>query len=147
MGFSLKKTGRLCQLVNSYTNYGMSKAGNWFLAAEFACRYGKDGIISNAWNPGNLSSELTRDLRPAQRNMMSIVLYPPLYGAYTELYAGWSRDLTLENNGSFIYPWGRIGTATLRASLVAASRQVTEGGTGEAGLFWNWCERESRRFR
>ena len=33
-------------------NYGQSKAGNIYMASEFARRYGKDGIVSVSWNPG-----------------------------------------------------------------------------------------------
>jgi retinol dehydrogenase 12 len=47
-------------------DYAMSKAGNVFYAKEFARRYGKDGIVSCAWNPGNLTSELQRHLSSIQ---------------------------------------------------------------------------------
>ena len=130
-----------------HTNYGISKAGCWFLAAEFARRYGRDGIVSNAWNPGNLKSELQREVGTLLNLLTRILLYPAVYGAYTELYAGWSPDLTLENNGAYIYPWGRIGTDTLRADLIAALRSKEDGGTGEAGKFWDWCDKETRQFR
>lgn len=40
--------------------YGVSKAGNYLHATEFAKRYREDGIVSVPLNPGNLSSELYR---------------------------------------------------------------------------------------
>ena len=42
--------------------YAQSKACNYLLGAEAANRYGKDGLISVSWNPGNLKSELQRHL-------------------------------------------------------------------------------------
>lgn len=45
-------------------DYPMSKAGNVFYSKEFAKRHGKDGIVSVAWNPGNLSTELQRHTNP-----------------------------------------------------------------------------------
>ncbi|KAF2187563.1 NAD(P)-binding protein [Zopfia rhizophila CBS 207.26] len=130
-----------------YTNYGVSKVGNWFLAAEFARRYGKEGILSVAWNPGNLSTELQRHVGILRRKMVELFLFPAVYGAYTELYAGWSTDLTAGSNGAYVYPWGRIGTSTLRADLLIAAQPREERGTGEAGRFWEWCDKETRQFR
>ena len=43
-------------------DYGQSKAAKAYLAAEFAERFGRDGIISVSWNPGNLKSELQKHL-------------------------------------------------------------------------------------
>jgi NAD(P)-dependent dehydrogenase (short-subunit alcohol dehydrogenase family) len=37
-------------------HYAMSKAGNWFLAFEFAKILGKEGIVSLVQNPGNLKT-------------------------------------------------------------------------------------------
>jgi len=37
------------------------------------------------------------------------VFKPAKYGAYTELFAGLSPDVTLEKNGAFLLPWGRFG--------------------------------------
>lgn len=141
------ETDRTPRTSNFFANYGISKAGNWFLATEFSRRYGKDGIVSCAWNPGNLKSELQRDAGIISRFFTSFLLFPTVYGAYTELYAGWSPDLSLENNGAYVYPWGRVGTDTLRGDLLAASRSVEEGGTGQAGKFWEWCDKETKQFR
>lgn len=37
------------------------------------------------------------------------MLYPPYFGALTELAAGFSPDVSLNNNGAYLIPWGRIG--------------------------------------
>jgi retinol dehydrogenase-12 len=85
--------------------YGVSKAGNYLHATEFAKLYKADGIVSIPLNPGNLNSELYR----SQGSIVSfilkkLVLHPPIYGAYTELYAGLSPKITIENSGS----WGKF---------------------------------------
>lgn len=72
------------------------------------------------------------------------MLYPPKFGAYTELYAGWSPDITLKTNGSYIVPWGRIGR--LRGDIELALKSNEEGGSGQAEEFWRWCERETSDF-
>ncbi|PYH91569.1 NAD(P)-binding protein [Aspergillus ellipticus CBS 707.79] len=85
-------------------NYGQSKAGNILLAVEFARRYGKHGILSVAWNPRNLKTELQRHATSVQKLCTTGWLWPSVYGAYTELYSGWSSDITAESNGSYIVP-------------------------------------------
>ena len=46
-----------------------------------------------------------------------VFLYDPRYGALTELYAGFSDDIGLDNNGVYVIPWGVIGTT--RADISA----------------------------
>ena len=36
-------------------DYAQTKAANVLLAREYQERYGKDGIVSNSWNPGEFS--------------------------------------------------------------------------------------------
>jgi retinol dehydrogenase 12 len=131
-------------------NYGQSKAGNFLLAAELARRYGKgkDGIVSNAWNPGNLRTDLTRHNPKVMTAVANAVfLYPARFGGYTELYAACSPDLTLDNNGAYIFPWGRIGTDQIKPDHLKASKPESEGGYGVATKFWDWCERETRQYQ
>jgi len=129
------------------TDYGQTKAGNYFLATETARRYGKDGIVSVAWNPGNLRSELQRHMSLGAIGAWifdKTLLYPPVMGAYTELYAACSQDITPAQNGCFVVPWGRI--EVLRPDVVAGSKTPSEGGTGQAEKFWEWCEKETVQF-
>ncbi|KAK5160869.1 hypothetical protein LTR04_004422 [Oleoguttula sp. CCFEE 6159] len=128
------------------TDYGTSKVGNVFLAAETARRYGKDGIVSVAWNPGNLQSELQRHVENGVFRILSrVFLHKPVFGAYTELFAGWSPDVTPAQNGAYIIPWGRFGT--FRNDIVPSTRPVAEGGNGKAEKFWEWCDKETRQYR
>lgn len=69
----------------------------------------------------------------------------PEYGAYSELFALLSPEVTLEQNGAFIIPWGRFGR--LPEDIKAAMKSEDDGGTGISCKFISWCERETRPFR
>jgi retinol dehydrogenase 12 len=82
--------------------YGTSKAGNYLQATEFAARYRAQGIVSVALNPGNLDSELYRRLPSVMRWLLRrLILYPPVMGAYTLLFAGLSPDVNVEKSGNW----------------------------------------------
>lgn len=87
---------------SSSIKYGISKAGNYLHSTEFAKRYRDDGVVSVSLNPGNLDSQLFRTQGwILQRALRLLALYPPIYGAYTELFAGLSSDVTLEKSGDW----------------------------------------------
>jgi retinol dehydrogenase-12 len=52
-------------------------------------------------DPGNLNTPLYRSVPSWQRPIINLILSKPIFGAYTELYGGFSPDLTVENNGAF----------------------------------------------
>lgn len=98
--------------------YGTSKAGNYFHATEFAKKHEDDGIISivsrdiipelsrsnetQALNPGNLASELDRHITGiVERTYRKLTVYPPINGAYTELFAALSPEVTMANSGGW----------------------------------------------
>lgn len=94
---------------NNAINYSVSKVANLMLASEFAKRFpfSESKIITNAWNPGNLHSEIHRHNSKMLLMLMSWMMYPTVYGAYTELWAGWSMESGKEeNNATYIWPWG-----------------------------------------
>lgn len=132
------------QLQDKTKNYVTSKVGNWFLASELAREVRVNGIISVTQNPGNLKTNL---LRHAQ--WMKYASYPLLYkprmGAYTELWAGLSSELTTEMNGSYVVPWGRRHPSP-RKDLLDALKNTQEGGTGQAAEFRRWCEKQVGRY-
>jgi len=119
------------------TDYAQSKASNVLLSREYSLRHGKDaGIVSNAWNPGNLASELQRHSSAIEKFIIGFLVYQPIFGAYTELSAGWGEEAGKpENAGKYIVPWGRIGV--LRADVDASK---------EGSKLWEWCERESKLY-
>ncbi|KAI0891545.1 putative short-chain dehydrogenase [Annulohypoxylon nitens] len=124
--------------------YGVSKAGNWLHGVEFAKRYKADGVISIPLNPGNLASELYRDMKGLMRFFVSLLTYPPINGAYTLLYAGLSPEITLEKTGSWVVPFGRI--LPIRKDLVEATKTEAEGGNGTAEKFWEWCDEQIKPY-
>lgn len=74
----------------SKLNYATSKAANWLLADEAAKR-----ILSVVQNPGNLDTHISQTI--LMRFILRwLVLYSPELGAYTELYAGLSPEITEE---------------------------------------------------
>lgn len=116
-------------------DYAQSKAANYLLAAEFASRFGKEGVVSNAWNPGNLRSELQRHQAGVEKFVTSLVVFDTVLGAYTELYAGWSPEAGEEANaGKYIVPWGRFGK--VKPDLEASP---------EGPKLWEWCAKESAK--
>lgn len=118
-------------------DYSQSKAGNVLLAQEYQKRHAADGIVSNAWNPGNLDSELMRHHVNIMRMFFRwILLYPAVYGGYTELWAGWAEDAgKLSEKATYVGPWGRV--VKLRADLEGSVNQTR---------FWEWCEKETKAY-
>ncbi|KAI1075436.1 short-chain dehydrogenase [Whalleya microplaca] len=124
--------------------YGMSKAGNFYYATEYARRHRNDGIVSISLNPGNLKTELDRTCNALEMIFRKATVYPPINGAYTELYAGLSEDVTSEIPGDWIAPWGRF--ANIRGDLAQGSKPESEGGTGLAQKFWEWSEEQVKPY-
>ncbi|KAK2873923.1 hypothetical protein FQN49_001994 [Arthroderma sp. PD_2] len=158
---------------NMWINYCISKAANNLLASEFGKQWGGDNILHivcinshvfvdttlsgfwcinrpKAFNPGNLDTNLTRNVIPLYLQsiglyLQAVALWPPRYGAYTELYAGLSPNLNIEqNSGAQIWPWGCVGY--LRPDIEDSFRSEDEGGSGKAAKFWTWCAQETLSF-
>ncbi|KAK9384414.1 Glucose/ribitol dehydrogenase [Lipomyces mesembrius] len=130
-------------------NYGASKAGTWILSREFARRHGKDGIVSVCLNPGYLRTASFNGTPALVMFIMNrVMLHDAIFGAYTELYAGLSPDITLENSGSYIIPWGRIrpNAAVPRQDLIKAGDPKEEGGMDYGSKFWTWCEEKWKNY-
>ncbi|RYO88274.1 hypothetical protein DL766_003714 [Monosporascus sp. MC13-8B] len=126
-------------------NYVNSKTGNVFLASEFARRTGSSRlIISVCQNPGAAATKLFR-----HTPWLNYVAFPLLHkaslAALTALYAGLPKDITLDVNGCYVVPWGRIHQ-NLRADLVEAMMPAGEGGSGRATEFWDFCAEMTRDY-
>jgi hypothetical protein len=76
--------------------------------------------------------------------VINMLVYPPINGAYTELFAGLSPDVTLEKSGAWMEPWGRFEAQ--RADLENGSKSKAEGGTGIAEKFWKWSEEQVKPY-
>ena len=132
--------------VQAFT-YGQSKAANNYLAAEMHRRYGAEsGVLHVAFNPGNLQTDLQRHLNTVGVWTAKVLSHPPKFGAYTELYSGWSPDLNLDDGGMFIVPWGRKGNGILRADIRSAIEQAATDERAAPRLIWDWCEKETAKF-
>jgi NAD(P)-dependent dehydrogenase (short-subunit alcohol dehydrogenase family) len=132
-------------LDQNYT-YTISKAGNWLLASEFARRVGKDGIVSITQNPGNLNTRLLDNLGMVVKVVVKpLLLYPAKMGGYTNLWAGLSPEVKVEDGGRYVIPWGRWHLCP-RKDITDGFRTKEEGGTGEAAEFWKWCKERTKEF-
>ncbi|KAJ3570087.1 hypothetical protein NPX13_g5850 [Xylaria arbuscula] len=131
--------------IGWFPKYCISKAGNYLQGSEFARRHESDGILSVTLNPGNLDSELWRNQSYLMGKFLKwFVLYDPINGAYTELFAGLSPDLTMEHSGAWIAPFGRLVRS--RKDLKESTKLKELGGSGIAKGFWEWNEEQVRPF-
>lgn len=125
-------------------NYTNSKTRNMFLASEFARRIGSSGIISVSLNPGAASTNLFRHT-PSLNYLAWPLLYKATQAANTHLYAGLSTDITTEENGCYVTPWGRIWTK-MRPDLLEAMKLESDGGSGRAAEFWDFCQEKTHDY-
>ncbi|KAF2129147.1 NAD(P)-binding protein [Dothidotthia symphoricarpi CBS 119687] len=132
-------------LLSPLERYGMSKAGNWLHGVEFARRHVDDGIMSMPINPGHLASELYREGGFFfKRVLKAVALFPPVYGAYVELFAALSKELKPKDSGAWVVPWGRL--YPIRDDLMDATKSKAEGGNGHAKEFWDWSEEQIKSY-
>ncbi|KAF2173444.1 hypothetical protein M409DRAFT_61850 [Zasmidium cellare ATCC 36951] len=124
--------------------YGISKAGDWLLSAEYANRHKSDGIESVALNPGNLTTELARNQGCMIKLIASAVCYPPIHGVYTLLFAAFSPMISKYSFRCTVIPWGRL--APLRKDLPVAVKPKEQGGNGNAQEFWEWNEEQVKDY-
>lgn len=106
---------------NPMYKYAISKVGNYLQGVEFAKRHRADGVVSIPLNPGNLASDLYRDQSGLLFKFLTkFVMYPSAMGAYTEVYAGLSPEITLEKTGS----WGKLVDLWRSRLLTSSSYSV-----------------------
>lgn len=116
------------------TVYGQSKVGNIFQAYIYGVQNKKNGIISLSVHPGYLNTELQRSYNAFRRFISKFFVKPAIYGSYTELFALLYPNITVEQNGRYIGPWGNFRQIR---------QDVEEGLTnGTAQKFWDWADRE-----
>ncbi|KAG8528068.1 uncharacterized protein KY384_006984 [Bacidia gigantensis] len=141
-GVDLKALQSGQESKSDWRAYGESKAGNVLYAKEFARRFKDNNVISTSLDPGNLKTDLQRHLNGLQALIIRLILHPPIKGAYTELFAGLSPDVTLAKSG--VVPWGRF--SPLRSDIEQAGLTEEEGGTGNAREFWEWSEKQVEQY-
>lgn len=126
--------------------YAVSKAGNWMLASELDKRTRKHGLVSVVQSPGNVATKAWDPVSGFAKLLITPFLYDPKYGAYTELWAGLSEDVTTQDGGKYAVPWGGRWHPSPRKDIVESLKSKAEGGTGGAAEFWDWCEKQTRPF-
>ncbi|KAF7518173.1 hypothetical protein G7054_g13546 [Neopestalotiopsis clavispora] len=127
------------------SNYMQSKAGVVYLSHEYAQDLGRHGIISVSLHPGFLKTELQRNFPAPLRALMGVVFKGPKAGAVTEIFAGFSPEVTMDRNGAYIIPWGRFGP--LPDHVAAGLKSQEDGGNGMSVRFTKWCESVTTSFR
>jgi NAD(P)-dependent dehydrogenase (short-subunit alcohol dehydrogenase family) len=126
--------------------YTHSKTGNWFLANTFQAHLKSANVLCVAQNPGNLRSSLLRHFnRPFVYFLHHALLYAPVQGANTELFAGLSGELGMSDGGCHVLPFGRRHPSP-REDLLEAMRDEENGGNGVARKFEEWCDEKTREF-
>ncbi len=110
-------------------------------------------------NPGNLKTELARHQNQALFGLIgSLVLYPSIYGSYTQLFANTAPEAA-ELNGRFLVPWSRVGREhadtnkqeqqddrELRRDPPAWRQLADSWPTHKPRTVWNYCEEYSSKF-
>jgi len=67
-----------------------------------------------------------------------------VYGAYTELFAGFSPSLSGSNNGCYILPWGRV--SVLPDDITAGMEIEAEGSNNKAERLYTYCKVETNAY-
>ena len=76
--------------------------------------------------------------------MFQRMFRPPIYGAYSELYATLSPELKGKHNGGYLLAWGRVGE--VQEDIAKGLKSKSEGGTGNAARFIKYCDRVVKVF-
>ncbi|KAK9459052.1 uncharacterized protein V1516DRAFT_680799 [Lipomyces oligophaga] len=106
---------------SAFLKYSQSKAGDILLATEMASQVKDTGVLSLSLNPGHLKSNLFRSMPSWRQSLSATFSFDCRLGALTEIFAGFSPQITQENNGAYLIPWGRFGSP--RESIVQGIKQ------------------------
>lgn len=131
---------------NRNQHYSASKVGNWLLASEYHRRFSDTGILNLTQNPGSLRTNTWR----TTPRIYYWPYYPipgrPIDGACTNLWAGVSEDITLEEDGGrYAIPFGRWRPSP-REDILLVLKETEDGGTGRAIEIWHWCEEQVKLY-
>ncbi|KAG8159730.1 hypothetical protein KVR01_010367 [Diaporthe batatas] len=125
---------------SSMDRYGLAKVGVWAYGVELSKRF--SGVLGVPLNPGNLRTDLFSQQNFLFRLQVLLMHYHPINGAYTQLFAGLSPEVTTP--GSYVLPWGRVGP--ICDDLQRAVRPESEGGVDLARKFWDWSEKQVEKY-
>lgn len=128
---------------SSIERYGISKVGVWAYGVEFTKSFKSSGVLSVPVNPGNLRSNLFSNQGFFFKLQVALMHYPAIKGAYTELFAGFSPEVTPDKAG-YVFPFGRFHPICKELELAASP--VTQGGFNITREFWDWSEKQVEKF-
>jgi NAD(P)-dependent dehydrogenase (short-subunit alcohol dehydrogenase family) len=126
-------------------NYSVSKVANWYLASEFHRRNKEEGVVNLVQNPGSLRTNVWRHSKFSEYGILWPFFGKSIDGAHTNLWAGLHSEITIQDGGRYIMPWGRWHPGQ-RNDIELGRRSESEGGTGAAQRFWEWCEKKVQGF-
>ncbi|KAK6199299.1 short-chain alcohol dehydrogenase [Scheffersomyces amazonensis] len=93
-----------------FTIYGQSKAFNILSAKQWTKAHPEaTNVVCASLCPGFLKTELQRHLKGFEAFMINRLLHEPRNGAYTELFAALSPELTRAKTGAYIESFGKFG--------------------------------------
>ncbi|KAJ7779818.1 NAD(P)-binding protein [Mycena metata] len=126
--YNTLKDGPPRKKVTKTDLYSQSKFGQAAFSNELFRRYGDQGIMSVALNPGNLRTELGRHFSALKVFLIGPLLYPAAQGALTPLWAATTAE-GASFGGKYLIPWARIGESPSKDA--AAEKEL-----------WNWLEEQ-----
>ena len=94
-------------------------------------------------NPGNLRTDLFAQQGFLFRLQVALMHYPAVRGAYAELFAGFSPEITPETAG-YVFPFGRL--QPICKELQLATKPEEKGGSDLLRKFWEWSEKQVEPF-
>lgn len=115
--------------------YAQSKWGNIVFSKELDRRYGAQGIVSTAIQPGVIETELTRNrsMNSLESWYLSLISWPTPLGALTQLYAGTTPE-GREFHGKYLIPWGRLAEPRWDTKNEEAGKKL-----------WAWLEEQVKQ--
>lgn len=125
--------------------YGLSKVGIWTYGVEFSRRFKDSDVIAMPVNPGNLRTPLLAQQSFLFRLQIALMHYPAIEGAYTQLFAGFSPEVTSDTAGEYVFPFGRLGKPIYK-ELELAVKPESGGGIDLARKLWEWNEKQVAQF-
>ncbi|KZO91584.1 NAD(P)-binding protein [Calocera viscosa TUFC12733] len=109
--------------------YAQSKFGNVVLATELARRYTDKGVVVIGLDPGNIQSDLQREVSATSKWLMDhTLLHPTPFGALSQLYAGTMPEGE-KLSGKYLVPWARLGAPNPKTQNEEEGKKL-----------WNWLD-------
>jgi len=109
----------------------------WIDEDGVATTLGSTSAVNHGWYSTLFENHFSNALQ-------SLIFKPPVYGAYSELYAGFSPEVKLDHNGGHLMAWGR--KTDLPDDIKKGLKSVADGGNAAAQKFFEYCDREIKTF-